>query len=201
LLAVSALGADTGLDSLLTKVEEHYNRTKTLQVSFTEQYTPPGSIQRTESGTLLLRKPGRMRGDYSQPKGKLFISDGKFLWLYTPDDNKAEKMSLKETEDMRAPLAFLLGKLHFTKEFRNLQAHAEGTAMRITAEPRTQDLPYSTVEFVVSAENRIQELKVTGYDRSILDFSFAGEKDDPPLDAKLFEFHLPPGATLEESAQ
>ncbi len=201
LLVVSAFGADTGLDSLLAKVEGHYNHAKTLQVSFTEQYTPPGSIRRTESGTLLLRKPGRMRGDYSQPQGKLFISDGKFLWLYTPDDHKAEKMPLKVSEDMRAPLAFLLGKLHFTKEFRNLQARPEGTATRITAEPRTQDLPYSSVEFVVSAESRIQELKVTGFDRSILDFTFADEKDDPALDAKLFEFHLPPGATLEESAQ
>jgi outer membrane lipoprotein carrier protein len=201
LLAVSVLGADTPLDGLLAKVEDHYNRTKTLQVSFTEQYTPPGSIRRTESGTLLLRKPGRMRGDYAQPKGKLFISDGKFLWLYTPDDNKAEKMPLKAMQDMRAPLAFLLGKLHFAKEFRNLQAHAEGAVTRITGEPQTQDLPYTTVEFVVSAENRIQELKVTGFDHSILDFIFDQEKDDPPLDAKLFEFHLPPGASLEESAQ
>jgi outer membrane lipoprotein carrier protein len=200
-VVVCVASADTGLDGLLSKVEDHYNRTKTLEVSFTEQYTPPGSIRRTESGTLLLRKPGRMRGDYSQPKGKLFVSDGKFLWLYTPDDNRAQKTPLKVTEDMRAPLAFLLGKLHFSKEFRNLQAHQEGNLTRITAEPKTEDLPYSNVEFVVGSEDRIQELKVTGFDRSILDFTFSEEKDDPPLDSKLFQFHLPPGAVLEETTQ
>jgi outer membrane lipoprotein carrier protein len=102
---------------------------------------------------------------------------------------------------MRAPLAFLLGKLHFTKEFRNLRAFKEGALTRITAEPKTEDLPYSAVEFTVTPESRIQELKVTGFDRSILDFTFSEEKDDPPLDSKLFEFHLPPGATLEETAQ
>jgi outer membrane lipoprotein carrier protein len=200
-LAACCASADTGLDSLLSKVEDHYNRAKTLQVSFTEQYTPPGSIRRTESGTLLLRKPGRMRDEYSQPKGKLFISDGKFLWLYTPDDNRAEKMPLKASEDMRAPLAFLLGKLHFTKEFRNLRASSEGSLTRITAEPKTQELPYSNVEFVVAPDNRIQDLKVTGFDRSVLEFHFEQEKDDPPLDSKLFQFQLPPGAVLEETAQ
>jgi outer membrane lipoprotein carrier protein len=201
LLVVCTLSADTGLDGLLSKVEDHYNRAKTLQVQFTEQYTPPGSIRRTESGTLMLRKPGKMRGEYSQPQGKLFLSDGKSLWLYTPDDRRAQKMSLKNTEDLRAPLAFLLGKLHFTKEFRNLQARTEGSSTRITAEPKLDSLPYSNVEFVVSADSRIQELKVTGMDRSVLDFTFQQEKDDPPLDAKLFEFRLPPGAVLEETAQ
>lgn len=201
LLVVYTLAADTGLDGLLSRVEDHYNRAKTLQVQFSEQYTPPGSIRRTESGTLMLRKPGRMRGEYSQPQGKLFISDGKSLWLYTPDDHRAQKMPLKNSEDMRAPLAFLLGKLHFSKDFRNLQAHPDGALTRITAEPRTEGLPYSTVEFVVTPDDRIQELKLTGSDRSVLDFTFQQEKDDPPLDSKLFQFQLPPGAVLEETAQ
>jgi outer membrane lipoprotein carrier protein len=200
-LAVSTLAADSGLDSLLSRVEEHYNRTKTLQVQFNEQYTPPGSIRRTESGTLMLRKPGKMRGEYSQPQGKLFLSDGKSLWLYTPDDRRAQKMPLKNSEDMRVYFAFLLGKLHFTKEFRNLQAHSEGSLTRITAAPKTEGLPYSGVEFFVTPDDRIQELKLTGVDRSVLDFTFQQEKDDPPLDAKLFEFRLPPGAVLEEATQ
>ena len=74
----------------------------------------------------MLRKPGKMRWDYSQPKGKLFVSDGKFLWLYTPDENRVEKMKLKESEDMRAPLAFLLGKLDFDKEFQQHPGEAGG---------------------------------------------------------------------------
>lgn len=201
LLAVSAFAADTQLGALLEKVEEHYNRSKTLQVLFTEQYTPSGSIQRTERGTLMLRKPGKMRGEYSQPKGKLFVSDGKFLWLYTPADNRAERMPLKVSDDMRAPLAFLLGKLHFEKEFRNLQGRPDNGGTRVTAEPKTEDLPYSSVEFLVTPDNRIQVLKVTGFDKSILEFHFDQEKVDPPLDSKLFQFQLPPGATLEASAQ
>jgi outer membrane lipoprotein carrier protein len=201
LLAVSAVAADARLDGLLKTVESRYNRAKTLQVLFQEQYTPQGKPTRSESGTLLLRKPGRMRWDYNQPKGKLFVSDGKYLWLYTPSENRAEKMKFQESEDMRAPLAFLLGKLNFDKEFRNLVGRAEGADTRITAEPKTDNLPYSAVEFLVTAEGRIKQVKVTGFDRSILDFAFDQEKVDPALDGKLFQFQVPKGVELVEAGQ
>ena len=133
-LVVSAFAGDACVDGLLKGVETRYNRATTLQVLFREEYTPPGPgggpARRSESGRLVLQKPGRMRWDYSQPKGKLFISDGKFMWLYTPagpsGHPRAEKMKLQESDDMRAPLAFLLGKLNFEKEFRNLHARSEG---------------------------------------------------------------------------
>ena len=150
LLAVSAFAGDAPLDGLLKQVETRYNHAKTLQVLFQEQYTRPGQIRRAESGVLMLRKPGRMRWDYTQPKGKEFLSDGKFLYLYTPDSNQAEKTKMQETADMRAPLAFLLGKLNFQKEFRNIQGQPDGAGVRITAEPKTDNLPYSQVEFVVT---------------------------------------------------
>ncbi len=201
LLAVSTLAADTPLDTLLKGVENRYNKARTLQVLFREEYTPPGGARRVESGILMLRKPGRMRWIYSQPAGKLFVSDSKFLWLYSPDQNRVEKMKLKESEDMRAPLAFLLGKLNFDKEFQNLQARAEGDGMRITGDPKTDHLPYSKVEFVVAPDFHIRQVKVTGYDQSILNFSFDQERVNPSLDGKLFQFRVPKGAELVETGQ
>jgi outer membrane lipoprotein carrier protein len=208
LLAVSAFAGDVGVDRLLKGVETRYNRAKTLQVLFHEEYTPPGPgggpARRSESGRLMLEKPGRMRWDYSQPQGKLFISDGRFMWLYTPAGPggrpRVERMKLQESEDMRAPLAFLLGKLNFAKEFRNLQTRPEGAGAgtRITAEPKTDNLPYSAVEFVVTVQNRIREVKVTGFDNSILDFTFDEESLNPPLDGNLFHFEAPPGAEVVE---
>ena len=198
---MSAFGGDAALDGLLKRVETRYNQAKTLQVLFHEDYTPAGRAKRTESGTLVLRKPGKMRWDYDQPKGKLFVSDGKYLWLYTPLENRAERMKLKESDDMRAPLAFLLGKLDFQKEFRNLQAKREGPDMRITAEPKTDNLPYSAVEFLVTPDQRIKVVKVTGFDHSVLEFRLDEEKVDPPLDAKLFQFQVPKGARLVEAGQ
>ncbi len=201
LLAVSAFAADASLTRTLENVEKRYNKAKTLEVSFNETYTPVGRAPRTESGVLKLRKPGKMRWDYAQPQGKLFVSDGKDLWLYTPAEKRVEKMKLKASDDMRAPLAFLLGKLDFSKEFRNIRTQPEGNNTRILAEPVSDSLPYSAVEFVITPENRIISVKVTGFDKSLLSFNFQGEKVDPQLDSELFKFKPPAGATVVESEQ
>jgi len=201
LLPVSLFAAAPDLGALLKAVETRYNHAQTLQVVFREAYTGPGQPRRTESGTLLLRKPGRMRWDYTSPQGKLFVSDGRFLWLYTPSNNQVEKMKIKESDDMRAPLAFLLGKLHFEKEFRNIQGQVLADGTRITGEPRTDSLPYTQVQFEVGRDDQIRHVRVTGYDKSILEFDFEQEKLNPPLEANLFQFRMPKGAELVETAQ
>jgi outer membrane lipoprotein carrier protein len=196
-LAVPAFAADD-LNALLKAVETRYNKAQTLQVQFNEGYTPPNRPQRTEAGTLQLRKPGKMRWTYSTPAGKLFVSDGKNLWLYTPANNRVEKMKLKESEDMRAPLAFLLGKLKFDKEFEDIQGRPQEGGTLITARPKSDNLPYTAVEFLVSPDYQIRRVKVTGYDKSILQFDFDQEKLNPPLDSRLFRFQAPKGAELVE---
>jgi outer membrane lipoprotein carrier protein len=199
LLAVSAFGADPKLDALLKNVEGRYNHAGSLQVLFREDYTTAGHAHKVESGLLTLRKPGRMRWEYATPKGKLFVCDGKNTWMYLPDDNLVEKMpSLMDSGDMRAPLAFLLGKLHFEKEFSNIASRPEGQDTRITAGPKTDNLPYTAVEFVVTPEGRIREVKATGFDQAIYDFTFDQEKLNPLLDGKLFQFVAPKGAEVKE---
>jgi outer membrane lipoprotein carrier protein len=89
LLSSAAVAADIDVPRTLKGVEDRYNRTQTLQLSFTETYQQ-GARARVEKGDLFLRKPGRMRWQYSAPAGKLFVSDGKFIYSYTPQDNRAE---------------------------------------------------------------------------------------------------------------
>ncbi len=199
LLAVSAFAADLPIGSLLKTVEQRYNRADSLQVLFREDYTRTGHPPRSESGLLELRKPGRMRWEYSDPKGKLAVCDGKMFWMYTPSENLVEKQPLKETDDLQAPIAFLLGKLHFDKEFRNLEGKPEGTDTRITAEPKSDNLPYSAVEFLVAPGGRIREVKVTRFDNSIMEYTFDQEKVNPALDDKLFHFQVPNGAEVVEA--
>lgn len=198
---MSAIAADAKLDALLRGVETRYNRAKTLQVLFQEDYTPPGKARRTDRGILMLRKPLRMRWDYSQPAGKLVISDSKSLWVYTPDDKHVQQLPLQQSDDMRAPLAFLLGKLDFDKEFKNLQARPEGADTRIVAEPKTDKMPYSEVQFLVTGDYRIREVKGTLYDGAVLAFTFDQERLEPVLDPKLFQFVMPKGAALVEPGQ
>jgi outer membrane lipoprotein carrier protein len=201
LLAVSAIAADAKLDTLKRGVETRYNRVKTLQVLFQEDYTPPGKARRTDRGILMLRRPGRMRWDYSQPAGKLVISDNKFLWVYTPNDNHVQQLKLQESDDMRAPLAFLLGKLDFDREFKNFQVRTEGADTRIIAEPKIDKMPYSEVQFLVTPDYRIREVRGTLFDGAVLAFTFDQERLEPALDPKKFQFVMPKGAELVEGGQ
>ena len=79
---------------LAKRVDHHYNSLHSLKAVFTETYQGLG-MNRAESGTLLLLKPGRMRWNYNSPPGKVFILDGKFAWSYTPGDAQVQRIPAK----------------------------------------------------------------------------------------------------------
>jgi outer membrane lipoprotein carrier protein len=190
---------DPKLDFVLHAVEQRYNSAHSLRLKFTESYEAGARVRQTESGILELRKPGRMRWDYNSPAGKMFLSDGKHFYLYTPGTARVEVTSVRDTEDMHAPLAFLLGKLNFYKEFLGFDLHGEGPDKWISAEPTNAALPYSKVEFLVTPDSRIRRLRVTEDDLSVLDFQFEDEQLNAPIDASRFVFHAPPGAEIDDS--
>jgi outer membrane lipoprotein carrier protein len=200
-VSVCAFAAEPPLDSLFKGVENRYNRAQSLQVVFHESYSAPQRPKRTESGTLRLRKPGRMRWDYTDPAGKLFLSDGKNVFLYSPANNEVEKFKMKESEDMHIPLAFLLGKLNFDKEFQGFESRQLEGLTWIAAKPKSDNLPYTKVEFAIATDFQIRRVVVTGYDRSVTDFTFDDEKVNPTVDSKIFRFQLPAGAKLIEEGQ
>lgn len=194
--------ANLDLNGLLKGIEQRYNRAKTLQVQFNESYTVQGRARKSESGELTLRKPGRMRWDYTAPAGKLFVSDGKDVYLYTPDAHRVEKTKLKASEDMRAPLAFLLGKLDFAKEFRDFDLKPDGANYVVAAKAKSDQLPYEKIEMLVTPDFEIHRLVINGQDQSILTFQFDQEKLNPAVNEALFKFQMPAGATLiAEGAQ
>ena len=191
-------GGDAGLTRLLKGIEQRYNNAKSLQVQFNESYSFQGRPRPSESGTLTLRKPGRMRWDYSMPSGKLFLSDGKNVYLYTPQNGRVERTKLKDTEDMRAPLAFLLGKLDFSREFRDFAWKPDGANFTLTARAQSDKLPYEKVEMLVTPGYEIRKLVITNQDQSVLTFVFDAEKINPRVDEAIFRFRMPPGAAFAE---
>lgn len=198
-IAWPAVAEDGDLSSILKRVERRYNRARTIQVSFEQSYTAPGRARTTERGELYLRKPGRMRWEYSQPAGKLFLSDGKHIYFYSPSTNRAEKSKLKESEDLRAPLAFLLGKLDFDRDFDRYQYEKSGADTIVTALPKNDRLPYTKVQFTVAPDYQINHLIVTGQDGSLNEFRFGPERINVLLKESFFRFELPPGAQFVDT--
>ena len=184
-----------GLDHTLKGIEERYNKIQTLQVKFTESTTSRGRTQ-SESGTLYLRKKGKMRWEYTS--GMLFVSDGKFIFSYYPEEHRYEKLSMKETDDMRAPLAFLLGEVNFDRDFGKYDFKQQDGNVLIKALPKSDKFPYSEVTFLVAPDSTIRRLEVKLQTNDVMVFTFEGEKKNPLLSDALFTFTPPPGATLDD---
>ena len=189
------------LGEVLKGVEARYNRAGTLAVHFEQRYLQGGRAQRAESGELSLRKPGRMRWQYEQPAGKLFVSDGKFVWFYSPAENRAERSKLKSVDDFRAPLAFLLGKLDFRRDFGQFEFKEAGGESQIVALPKNDRTPYTRVEFTVTGDNVIRRLVVQGADATVMEFVFSAERVNPALSEALFRYAPPAGAEVVEVEQ
>lgn len=187
-------------ERILNGVEARYNKATTLRVTFSEAYTFQNRRRPVESGSLWLRKPGKMRWQYTQPAGKLFVSDGKNAYYYNPAANRVERIRMKEVEDFRAPLAFLLGRLDFKRDFREQRIRPEGTGFHVVCIPKNDRLPYTEVVMWVAQDSRIERLRVTGHDRSILEFVFTDERVNPALTDDLFYFKIPKDAEYVESS-
>ncbi len=198
LAAQAAPAADAQLAATLKQVEQRYNRIQTLQVSFNQSYKGQGPTRKPESGELYLRKPGRMRWDYASPEGKFFLCDAKNFYYYSPNTGRAEKMKLQEADDLRAPLAFLLGKLNFSKDFANFEAKQQGQLTNVTAHAKSDKLPYRLVEFDIAPDFQIKRMVITGQDASIMEFQFGPENLNPKLTDNMFKFKLPVNAELVE---
>ena len=87
-VVVSAAGFAVDVKTEAAAVDAHYNHLRSLQAEFTELYRGSG-MERTETGTLWLKKPGKMRWEYRSPREKLFVSDGRDAWFYVPADRQA----------------------------------------------------------------------------------------------------------------
>lgn len=201
--AESAAVKSPGLDALLKKVENRYNHAQTLKLDFSETFAGPRSPVQSDSGVLYLRKPGRMRWEYTNPPGKLFISNGKEVFLYTPEDHRVEESTLKESEaqDMRAPIAFLLGKLNFTKEFKSFETRVRNGETWIVALPKSENLAWSKVEFLATPDGEIHKVNVITQTQATLDFTFSNERLNVPVAPALFTFRPPPGVSVVEAGQ
>jgi outer membrane lipoprotein carrier protein len=195
--SLSAAGVDP--DPILKGIEDRYNHIQTLQVTFVQTYKFRGPTRAPEKGTLYLHKPGRMRWQYSLPEGKLGISDGKFFYDYDPAEKRANKHTMKDDDDLRGPLAFLLGKLNFHEDFVKFESSPQGADVAITAFPKSDKLEFTEVSFLAAPDFTIKELTVKGQDGSVTRYLFSDEKKNPPLADTLFK--PPPGVEFAEPSK
>jgi outer membrane lipoprotein carrier protein len=184
---------------LAQHVDRHYNQLHSLTAGFTENYEGLG-IARSESGKLLLLKPGRMRWDYSSPAGKLFLLDGKYAWFYARGDSQVQRIPAKQLDDLRSPLRFLLGHTELEKEMNGLTlAPASNGHFTLTGQPKGQEQRVTRLTLTVTAEGTITGIEIEEADGALTRFSFTGEITNAPIPSETFHFTPPAGVPVVDT--
>jgi outer membrane lipoprotein carrier protein len=180
-------------------VDGHYNKLHSLRAGFTESYQGLG-MSRSESGTLLLLKPGRMKWDYSSPAGKLFLLDGKYAWFWSPSAAQVQRIAAKELDDVRSPLRFLLGHTQLEKEFDSLRVTPgpEGE-FTLTGVPRGQENRVRQVRFNITAVGAITAIEIEETDGALTRFTFTGEEPNAAIPESTFRFTPPAGIPVVDA--
>lgn len=184
-------------DAIIRKVDDHYNHIRSFKARYVEHYAGMG-MDRTESGTLLLKKPGRMKWSYDTPAGKVFVLDGRFAWFYTPGDPQAQRIPAKQLDDLRSPLRFLLGHTQLGKELGNLAVAADGQNFRISGTPKGMAQRVKALTLLVDPSGSIQHMKLEEVDGAITEFAFTALQENVPAKDVDFAFVPPAGVTVVE---
>ncbi len=193
--------------SLAAAVDAHYNHLHTLQAEFVETYRGSG-MERTESGKVWLekgglKKPGKMRWEYRSPREKLFVSDGRVAWFYVPGDRQARKTEARKLEDVRSPLAFLLGKSRLAKELQGLSIASDmkpvvAGDMMLRGVPEAMSDRVSGILIEVTPEHAINRIVMESVDGSTTEYRFSDQKENIEIPAGRFEFEVPAGVETVE---
>lgn len=184
---------------LAARVDRHYDQLHSLKAGFREDYAGMG-MTRTESGTLYLRKPGRMLWQYATPAGKIFLLDGKYGWLYTRGDAQVQRMPAKQLDDLRSPLRFLLGHTELEKELTGLKLEGVSNGLyTLSGLPKGQENRVTRLKLTVTAAGAISTIEIVEVDGATTRFTFTGEQPDAAIPAETFHFTPPPGLPVVDT--
>ena len=204
-LLCASLSAQTDVHAIADKVDQRYNHLQTLEAQFAETYSGAG-MTRTESGTLTLKKPGRMRWDYEQPRPKMFLTDGTTAWFYVPGEKQVRRAPVKQLDDLRSPLRYMLGKTKLEKEFVGLSL-ASGQKPLYEGDIVLQGIPKSLADRVantlveVSPDGLIRRIVIDQMDGSLTEFRFLQQKENVQVPDARFRFVPPPGVEVVQGTE
>jgi outer membrane lipoprotein carrier protein len=186
-------------------IDARYNGMKSLRADFTENYSG-GGIRRSESGTLRIKKPGKMRWDYSSPRNKIFLTDGVTAWFYVPGERQARRTRLKNLDDLRSPLRYLLGRTKLEKELRGLslapdvRPESAGDIV-LRGVPVGLEDRFSQVLLESDVQGFLRRIVMQELDGSTTEFRLDNQRENLAVSDAEFTFRPPPGVEVLQSNQ
>jgi len=194
--------ADSTAPELAAALQRKYTAIKDFSADFTHTYE--GGVLRkqiTERGHLLVKKPGRMRWDYSVPEPKQFVSDGVKMYSYIPQDKQVIVATVPPEDEASTPTLFLAGKGSLTRDFTaslvDTPAGMPPGTRGLKLVPKTRQRDYDWLLLAVDPGSlAIRGLQTVDGQGGKSSFSFTNLKENVGLADKEFAFKIPRGADV-----
>lgn len=180
-------------------LQEKYDRVKDFAADFTHTYEG-GVLKRksTERGTVQIKKPGRMRWEYTAPEKKTFVSDGTKIYSYVPADKQVIVSSVPPADEATTAVMFLAGKGNLARDFD--VAYVETAipgAVALRLDPRQKQRDYDWLIVVVdSTTMRIRALTAGDQQGGRSTFEFNNYRENTGVADNVFAFKIPRGADV-----
>jgi len=145
-----------------------------------------------------VKKPGRMRWDYTAPDKKLFVSDGTAIYLWVPADNQVTRSPMPRQDEATTALLFLVGKGNLTRDFTvSFVPKAPPDMFGLRLEPKLPDRDYDWLQLGLDRKTlQIRTLASGDRQGGQSLFTFTNFKENVGLADKTFEFKIPRGADV-----
>ena len=197
-----ARAGDSTAPELAAALQRKYDGIKDFSADFTHVYE--GGVLRkqiTERGHLLVKKPGKMRWDYSAPETKQFVSDGVKMYSYIPQDKQVIVSSVPNDEDAPTPTLFLAGKgrlgRDFTPSLVDAPAGMPAGSRALKLVPKAKQRDYDWLVLVLDpASLAIRGLLTVDAQGGKSSFFFTNLKENIGLADKEFAFKIPRGVDV-----
>ena len=192
------------LRTILARMQKRYDQARDFRARFSQNYRRAVVGRATLStGTLVFKKPGRMRWDYDKPESRMFLSNGRVLWLYEPEEKQAFKQDLKSSQ-LPAALAFLMGRGKITDEFdvsfaKDLsKTHPDDYQLALS--PKKPQSAYKSITFVVDPkEYLVRESMLVDSQGNTNHFVFDDLRVNTKVPDSVFKWTPPAGVRVVDT--
>ena len=194
--------ADSTAPELAAALQRKYDGIKDFSTDFSHAYEGGVLHKRiTERGHLLVKKPGKMRWDYSAPETKQFVSDGLKMYSYIPQDKQVIVAAVPPDEDAPTPTLFLAGKGNLTRDFTpslvDAPAGMPAGSRALKLVPKAKQRDYDWLTLVVDRGSlALRGLVTVDAQGGTSSFSFTNLKENVGVADKEFTFTIPRGVDV-----
>lgn len=185
-------------DETVNAVQKRYDATTSMKAKFIQKsYLKVMGQSQVAKGDVIIKKPGRMKWNYSAPDPQLLVSDEEYLWLYLPEDKQATRMRIESVYSSNTPALFLAGKGKLTRTFNVGQVLEQETSYKITLFPKEEEQNIDHLVLVADKKN-FQILGSSVYDKlgNHTEMRFTDIQVNPTLNDNQFMFKAPDGVEI-----